>query len=225
MNSYREPVVGAAAPGYGRGVKQVGEGNLARRAVRSGSLTDVLNTLEQQLGDNDARHSVGDTLKLFGTRAYGPLLLLTGLLSISPLTIVPGLTWGFAVLALAVALQMVFFREAPWLPRGVLGVEVPEGGMRGFIKSLRPFARFVDRLVRPRLTVLTRRPWVALAGLAVAVAALVTFPLGLIPFAPLIPGVTICLIGLALTARDGLVLSVAVLIIGAATWVVTEQLL
>jgi hypothetical protein len=53
---------------------------------------------------------------------------------------------------------------------------------------------------------MTEPPFANFAGLACALAALVTFPLGLIPIAPLAPGLAVAFIGLGLFVRDGLLL-------------------
>jgi hypothetical protein len=50
------------------------------------------------------------------------------------------------------------------------------------------------------------------------VAALVTFPLGLIPLAPLLPGIAVVFFGLGMAARDGLWLLLGILAVGGAFW-------
>ncbi len=49
-------------------------------------------------------------------------------------------------------------------------------------------------------------------------AALITFPLGLIPFAPLAPGLAVVFFGLGMTARDGLWLTLGAVALGGAIW-------
>jgi hypothetical protein len=72
--------------------------------------------------------------------------------------------------------------------------------------------------LRPRWTALTQPPFVNLIALLVIAAALVTIPLGLIPFAPLAPGLAIVLFGLGMTARDGLWLALGAVVFGGALW-------
>ena len=67
----------------------------------------------------------------------------------------------------------------------------------------------VDALVRPRLVFLTEAPFVQMVGLVCVAAALITYPLGLIPLGPLLPSLAVLLLGLALTARDGVVVLLA----------------
>ena len=66
-----------------------------------------------------------------------------------------------------------------------------------------------DRILRPRLSFLTRKPFLQVVALMCVAAALVTFPLGLVPFGPVLPGLTILVFGLGLMARDGIVILLA----------------
>ncbi|MEM7460564.1 MAG: exopolysaccharide biosynthesis protein, partial [Pseudomonadota bacterium] len=63
--------------------------------------------------------------------------------------------------------------------------------------------------LKPRLTFLTQAPFAQLVALACAGAALITFPLGFVPFGPFVPSLAILLFGLAITARDGFVIVLA----------------
>lgn len=146
-------------------------------------------------------------MRAIGVEAHGPLLLAVGLISISPATIIPGSTWALAALTLLIALQMGLQRTRPWVPRRALRIKVSQNQLAGFIRAARPAAVAVDRVVRPRWQFFTEQPWVMIIALMCALAALITFPLGLIPFAPVAPGLAIVLFGLGLTARDGVLLA------------------
>ncbi len=150
-----------------------------------------------------------------GRRSYGPLLLVIGLFSISPATAVPGMTWLSAALTLVVALQMAVGMKRPWLPGGVLNRQISADLLTKGVKGFRPWARRIDIFLKPRLTFLAAAPFVNLIALLCAAAALITIPLGFIPFAPLAPGLVIVLFGLGMTARDGLLLLLGALGIGA----------
>ena len=57
-------------------------------------------------------------------------------------------------------------------------------------------------------------------------AALITIPLGLIPFGPFVPSLAIVIFGLGMTARDGLILLLGLLGSGTAAyfaWPLLEQ--
>jgi hypothetical protein len=163
--------------------------------------------------------SIGAILQVIGRRAYGPLLLLIGLFSISPATIVPGMTWLAASLTLVLSLQLAVGARHPWLPRALLDTCVSRDALRAATTDgWRVWARRIDKALQPRLVFLSEPPFANLAGLFCAIAALATFPLGLIPVAPLAPGAAITLVGLGLFARDGLLLLIGGAIIAAAPW-------
>lgn len=154
--------------------------------------------------------SVGDITAVIGRRSHGPLLLFVGLFSISPATILPGMTWLAASLALALSLQLALGARHPWLPSRLLRTRLSRALLRAATSDgLRAWARRLDLLLKPRLVLLSEPPFANLTGALCAVAALATFPLGLIPVAPLAPGLAITLAGLGLFARDGFLLLVA----------------
>jgi hypothetical protein len=167
--------------------------------------------------------SVEAILDLVGRRAYGPLLLLIGLLSISPATLIPGATSVCATLTLLVALQLTLHKETPWLPKAALKLELSESQLDKFIKAARPIAKFIDTIVKPRFAFITDPPWVAIIGLMCVLAALLTYPLSLIPIAPIVPGFAICLFGLGLTARDGVLLALGAVLMGGAGWLLFDR--
>jgi hypothetical protein len=187
------------------------------------TLTELLDKIERRVeadgpGAKEGKLSLDDILKIVGRRAYGPLLLAIGILSVSPLALVPGSTWAFAALTLLVAMQMAFNRKHPWLPESALKVSFPERKIEDAIRKMRPWTKAIDKVVRPRLQFLAGEPWLILVAILAIAAALITFPLSFIPFAPFIPGVTIILVGLGVTARDGLLLALAMLIVCAGGW-------
>jgi hypothetical protein len=169
--------------------------------------------------------TLGEVLDAFGRRSYGPLLLVIGLFAISPATIVPGLTWLAATLTLIVAGQMALGLKRVWLPRGALQAELPRDAVLGGIEKSRGFAKRIDGLLRPRLTFLSGPPFVNIVALLCIVAALITFPLGLIPFAPLAPGIAVVFFGLGMVARDGLWLLLGTAFLSGAIWLAMQVIL
>ncbi|MEQ1492012.1 MAG: exopolysaccharide biosynthesis protein [Terricaulis sp.] len=171
--------------------------------------------------DND---STPDTLTLdeilnsVGRRSYGPLLLVIGLFAISPATIIPGMTWLAAALTLLVAGQMALGLPRIWLPKKALQAQLPRAAVRSGIEKGRGTAKVIDKLLKPRLTFLSKPPFVNLVALLVIAAALITFPLGLIPFAPLAPGLAVVFFGLGTVARDGLWLAFGAAIMAGTFW-------
>ena len=190
------------------------------------NLTDVLEHIIYQ-AENDAtpeRLTLGEVLDSVGRRTYGPLLLVIGLIAVSPATALPGTTWLVAALTLLVAGQMALGLKRIWLPRQARDMPVPREGLKRAMQNSRGFARAIDSVLKPRLTFLSNPPFVNLVALLVIGAALITFPLGLIPLAPLIPGAAVVFFGLGMTARDGLWLLLGASGVGGAFWLASPMI-
>lgn len=153
--------------------------------------------------------TVRDLLRVVGPRAFGPLILLMGFVAVSPLTIIPGATWAVALLTLLITGQIVLGRDFPWIPEPLLRFSFKREHLIAGAKGARGWAEVFDRILQPRLTFLTRKPFLQLIALMCVAAALITFPLGFVPFGPLLPGLTILVFGLGLMARDGFVILLA----------------
>jgi len=153
--------------------------------------------------------SVGDLLNAVGRRSYGPVLMLLGFIAISPLTIIPGANWLIALVTLIFAVQLLIGKNFPWVPRKAIEFSFPRSALVKGVEIGSPWAGRIDKFLKPRLTFLTDPPFAQLVALVCIAAALITFPLGFVPFGPLLPGLTILLFGLGLTSRDGFVLILA----------------
>ena len=162
--------------------------------------------------------TVRDLLNAVGRRSYGPILLLLGFIAVTPLTIIPGTSWLVALITLLIAGQIVIGRKFPWVPRRVLDVSFPRSALVAGVEQARKYVRPVDRVLKPRLAFLSGSPFIALAAMVCVAAALLTCPLGLFPFGPVLPGLTVLLFGLGLTARDGFVLVAAGAGLAGAVW-------
>lgn len=153
--------------------------------------------------------TVRDLMNVVGRRAYGPIILLLGFISISPLTIIPGGNWLVALITLVFTIQIVVGRKFPWIPKKALDTEFPRKFLVTAAVQGKVWAKIADRITAPRFTFLTSPPFVNLVALACVGASLITFPLGLVPLGPVLPGLTVLLFGVGLAARDGAFLMLA----------------
>ncbi len=180
---------------------------------RNGTNVPVTNlrTMMRSLVLNTEREdvTVAELLQAIGRRAHGPVFLLLGFIAVSPLTIIPGANWFVATVILVFALQVVFGFRHPWLPKGVTEFKFKRDHLVQGVAAGERYAHMIDALVKPRLTFLTEPPFIQVVALICVLAALISFPLGLVPLGPLLPSLTVLLFGLALTARDGVVLLLA----------------
>lgn len=188
-------------------------------------VTDLKSLLQSLVLNTEGENvTVGQLLKAVGRRAYGPVLLLLGFIAVSPLTIIPGANWFVATITLIFSLQIVIGLRTPWLPRRALDFQFKRDHLVQGAKAGIKYAHMVDSLVRPRLTFLTAAPFVQIVGLLCVAAALITYPLGVVPFGPFLPGLTVLLFGLALTARDGAVVLLAGLTFSGAVLIMLQLL-
>jgi hypothetical protein len=189
------------------------------RAPCPGALVGVLDGVSRNVSRDSALESVrlGVLISAVGRRSYGPLLLIIGLFSISPATILPGMTSFAALVTLLIAAQMALGFRRPWLPKSVLDIRVPRRMLFEFLDRSRPRIEILDgNWLRERWTFLTVPWFVNLVALCVMAAALITLPLSFVPLAPLAPGIAVVLFGLGMTARDGLWLAIGVALTAAA---------
>jgi hypothetical protein len=181
-----------------------------------GDVLDRIDALARAPDPASGGVTVGALMAVIGRRGYGPLLLIVGLISISPLTLAPGTTWFAAAITLLLSLQMAVGALHPWLPAPTLRLVVPSRVLGKISPRLRPWAIRLDAVLAPRFTFLADPPLINFGAAACVIAALLTFPLALVPIAPLAPGIAITLFGLGVTARDGLLLGLSGVSIAAA---------
>jgi hypothetical protein len=162
-------------------------------------------------------------LDIVSRRSFGAVMLLLGLIAVSPLTIIPGASWGVAAVTLVFALQSVFGARHPWLPKKVKELSFKREALKTVVEKSRFAAHIADRMTKPRLTFFTEPPFVFITSLAIVLASAITFPLALIPLGPVLPGVSIVMFGIGLTARDGLFLGGALMALGGAIYAIWSQ--
>lgn len=167
------------------------------------TLTEMLDRLECAEREND-QVRVDAMLDIIGRRSFGPLLLLPGLLVLSPLSGVPGVPSLAGLMVLLLSGQLLIGRRSFWMPAWLLNRCVSHERLQKSLKFMRPIARWVDKLLRQRLTFLVESHSVYFVAAMCALVALTMPPLELMPFAATSAGVAITAFGLALIGRDGL---------------------
>nr|WP_254722296.1 exopolysaccharide biosynthesis protein [Gilvimarinus xylanilyticus] len=144
-------------------------------------------------------------LNAVGQRSYGPVLLLIGLIVLAPLIgDIPGVPTLCAIIVLLFSVQLMLHREHFWLPQWLLNRSIKTSSLNKAIDLSRKPARFVDRLVKPRLTFLIRGyiPARCVALCSIAIALMMPL-MEFIPFSANLAGGVLTCFGLALIARDG----------------------
>lgn len=175
------------------------------------NLEQLLDRIDEAAEGND-QVSLREIMETVGRRSFGPILLLAGLISAVPfIGGIPGVPIVMGLFVLLTAGQLLFRRRYFWLPCWLLERSVARGKTQKTLQWLRGPARFVDRLLRPRLMMLTQGAGTyAIALTCVIIAA--TMPLmELVPFSAGVAGLAIAAFGLALIANDGFLAAFAYL--------------
>lgn len=192
---------------------------------RSGNLQELLEKIETAAGETDSV-SLGQIMDAVGHRSFGPILVIAGLVILAPLIgDIPGVPTMMAVFVVLIAIQVLMGRRHMWLPVWLLDRSVASDKLVRAIGWLRKPARFVDRLLRPRMQQFTHRAGIyATAILCIGISAALP-PMEVVPFSANAAGIALTALGLALIANDGLLAVVAFLISAGAIALVLYYLL
>lgn len=183
------------------------------------TINDLLDHL-QEADDDEGRVSLGAIMETIGSRSFGPLLLLAGLVTLAPIIgPIPGVPTVMGMLVLLTAGQLLVGREQFWLPGWVMRRSVDKQKLDKAIDWMRNPASWFDRITGPRLVYLTQ-------GMAVHVVAGICILLSLmlpvmefVPFSALSVGLALAAFGLALIARDGILMIIAGVACAGGAWV------
>ncbi|MDX9997489.1 MAG: exopolysaccharide biosynthesis protein [Phenylobacterium sp.] len=187
-------------------------------------LEALLAELAAAVEGNGPRVTVQQVMDTIGHRSFGPLLFVTGLLGMTPVSAAPGAPSLIALIVFLVAGQLLIGRSSLWLPGFVLRRSVKAERLRQTVRLVEKPARVVDRMVRPRLEVLTGAVADRVVALVCVLLAMAVPPLEFLPFVAFIPSAAIATFGLGLLARDGLLVLVAFTISAGASAFAAYQL-
>ena len=187
------------------------------------TLHQLLDRLDQAA--TGERIDVECMMQAVGRSSLGALLLLGGLVTLSPLDIIPGIPTLIALAVLIVCVQLLAGRRQFWLPAWVLRRSIASQRFRRALTWLQKPARFGDRLVRPRLPALTTDAAIKVIALGCIVVALAMPVMEVVPFSANLAGIALTAFGLAVIAHDGLLALVAFAATGAGLVMIASQLL
>jgi hypothetical protein len=166
------------------------------------NIEQALDKIDQAAQGSDPV-SLGTIVEGVGSRTFGPLLLLAGIVMTSPLSGIPGIPTSMSLLVLVIAAQLLIGRKHFWLPNWILRRSVSRKRLNKAISWLKKPAGFVDRLLRPRLAFLVHPIGTyIIAVMCTVIAAGMPF-MEVVPFSASAAGVAICAFGVALVAQDG----------------------
>lgn len=172
------------------------------------NLQDLLDHIEDAACEHH-RVSLETVMEAVGTRSFGPLLLAAGVVTASPLSGIPGMSTTAGLLVLLIALQLLSGKREFWLPQWLLRRSVAHRQVTRAFDWMRPPARAIDRLLRPRLIMLVHSSGTYVIALVCALIALGMPAMEVVPFSATGAGIALTAFGLALVSRDGLLALIA----------------
>jgi hypothetical protein len=178
-------------------------------------LEDLIDEICADSGSSD-KVSLAQIMQAVGTRAYGPLLLVPGLVALAPTGAIPGMSIVTGTIIVVVALQLLIGLNEPWIPKRALEFSFSRDALVSAIERGRPYARRIDSFLKPSLTPVTGFPATRIIAIVAIALALSMYPLALVPFAVAIPSSAIVLFALGLTARDGRLIIAGFILAGVA---------
>ncbi|MFP4040349.1 MAG: exopolysaccharide biosynthesis protein [Desulfosudaceae bacterium] len=167
------------------------------------NLTQLLEKIDQAAEGRDMV-SLSIIMETVGTRSFGPLLLMIGLILFSPLSGIPGIPTSSGLIVAIITIQMLLRKKQLWLPSRLLERSFSPRKILRTTRRLRRPARFIDHGLRPRLTIVFRGPGLyIMAGVCLLIS--IGMPaMELVPFSATAAGVAFTVFGLSIISRDGL---------------------
>ena len=172
------------------------------------NLEQMLNRFEESARGQE-RVSLGAIVEAVGARSFGPLLLMAGVIMVSPLSGIPSIPTSMAIVLLLIAGQLLFRRKYFWLPRWLLKRSVASARFTRGVELLRRPARFVDGWLRPRLSIFINGISVYIVAIVCILIAVCLPVMEIVPFSAHGAGLALTAFGLSLIARDGLLALIA----------------
>ena len=173
--------------------------------ANAGSDQPLEDVLDRALDAAEGRDEVcvSDLVDAFGTRSFGPVLVLFGLLALfPPIGAVPGVPIVLGAALLLFAVQFAVGRDHVWLPDFLAKRSLDREKLEKSDDKARGWLRRIDRVFKPRLKALAGPVAERAAAVCAVVHAFLMIPLEFVSLVA-IPGVALTAFGVGLMARDG----------------------
>ncbi len=168
------------------------------------------------------RLSFRDILVGLRHRAFGFTMLIFALPCCLPMP--PGIPTVCGIALVVIALNLMAARQRIWLPRVIAEKTVARADLQRIVARALPLMQRLERVCRPRFTIVTDTAGKVLIGLVVFVLGFIMIlPIPFVGNMP--PGFAASVIAIGMTERDGLIVLIglvvsiaAVALASAATW-------
>ncbi|MGQ3674629.1 exopolysaccharide biosynthesis protein [Xanthobacter sp. TB0139] len=167
--------------------------------------------------------AVGDLVNALRNRAFGILLLIFGIPNCIPMP--PGLPVICGIILALIGLQMALGRQEVWLPEIISRRTFSRSVLEKIVNTSRPYIERFENWSRPRLPQVSGAAGRRGVGVLVVVLGLVLAFLPIPIFGNIPPGIAVCVLGLGLVERDGVIIAIgyavtalALVVLGLMAW-------
>jgi hypothetical protein len=164
------------------------------------------------------RISIGDLLEALRRRALGALMFIFAIITALPMP--PGVSAVVGAPLVFLSAQLMLGMNA-WLPRIISDRSLSRVDFTKVVKAASPWLARAESVMKPRFEFLAARPAVHIVGfVALFMSLLVLLP---IPGANMAPSIAICILALGLLERDGIWITIGI-VVGVVSTVVVAGL-
>jgi hypothetical protein len=179
-------------------------------------LSAILSAIAQ--AQDKERISIGDLLEALKRRALGALMFIFAIITALPMP--PGVSAIVGAPLVFLTAQLMLGMNA-WLPKLITDRSLSRVDFERVVKAASPWLARAEGIMKPRFEFLAKRPSIYVVGfVAFFMALLVLLP---IPGANMAPSISICIIALGLLERDGVWITIGV-VVGVVSTVVVAAL-
>lgn len=180
----------------------------------STSLNELIDLIDKLTLQKDSV-SIGDILQIAGQKSFGTLLFLAGTITLAPLIgDIPGVPTLMGIIVFLTSVQMLLQKDNLRLPQFILKRSVDRKKLHKTLNKLKRPVKFIDRLLKPRLNVLTEGFMLYVIAVLCLFTALLMPIMEFIPFSANIAGFILTFFGLSIATNDGLPALITLILIG-----------
>ena len=187
------------------GTKNENESDSSEKASPE-RLSDLLDHFVDATQGQD-KVAISDLLDSLSSRSHGPMLLFPAILAISPIGMIPGMSFVTGTLVILIATQMMFFSDRPWIPSRLAKFEFSREKLKSGVEKTNPWVKRIEKIVRARFEFLTSGIMIYPIAITCVLLAVSFYPLAFVPLGVLAPGFAVTMFALGLTARDGILIA------------------
>ena len=170
-------------------------------------LQSIVDEIDRSCAKDDA--NLQDVIDAIGNRSFGPIITLCGLALVTPLGAIPGAPLIISTIMIVISIRILLGYETVWTPDWLHKIPVRKKVARQANRKVRPWFAAIDGFLRPRLKWAATKIFWKISAVMCLILGISLIPLGPVPFGVALPGILTMILGLGLSARDGLVILIS----------------